>query len=45
MNIGTYSAGGNAEFGSDYGGSVTLQPHIVDRDLVLQSHGINTPSV
>lgn len=39
MNIGTDGSGGYAEFCRDHGGSVPLQPHIVDGDLVLQSHG------
>ena len=43
VNVGSDRSGGQTQFGGDHGRTVSLQPHIVDGDFILQSHG-NTPS-
>ena len=44
MDAGTDGAGVKAKFGSNHGRTVSLQPHIVNGDLILQFHS-DTPSV
>ena len=44
MNVGSDSSGRQTQFRGDHGRTVSLQPHIVDGDFILQSHG-DTPSV
>ena len=44
MNMGSDSSGRQTQFRGDHGRTVSLQPHIVDSDFVLQSHS-DTPSV
>ena len=44
MDVGSYSAGRKSQLGSDLGRTVSLQPHIVNGDLILQFHN-DTPSV
>ena len=44
MDMGTNCPGRQSQFGGDHGRTVSLQPHIVDGDFILQSHS-DTPSV
>ena len=44
VDMGTNRSCRNSQFGGDHGRTVSLQPHIVDGDFILQSHG-DTPSV
>ena len=44
MDVGTNGAGAKAKLGSNLGRTVSLQPHIVNGDLILQFHS-DTPSV
>ena len=44
VDMGSDSARRKAQFCGDHGRTVSLQPHIVDGDFILQSHG-DTPSV
>ena len=44
MDMGSDRSGRQSQLCGDHGRTVSLQPHIVDSDFVLQSHG-DTPSV
>ena len=44
VDMGTNRSCRNSQLGGDHGRTVSLQPHIVDGDFILQSHG-DTPSV
>jgi len=44
VDVGTNGAGRQAQLGSDHGRTVSIQPHIVNGDLILQFHS-DTPSV
>ena len=44
VNVGSDRACGQTQLCGDHGRTVSLQPHIVDSDFVLQSHS-DTPSV
>ena len=44
VDVGPYGAGTQAKLSSDLGRTVSLQPHIVNGDLILQFHS-DTPSV
>ena len=44
VDMGTNGAGRQTQLGSDHRRTVSLQPHIVDGDFILQSHS-DTPSV
>ena len=44
VNVGSDRSGGQPQLCGDHGRTVSLQPHIVDGDFILQSHG-DTPSV
>ena len=44
VNVGSDRSGGQTKLGGDHGRTVSLQPHIVDGDFILQSHS-DTPSV
>ena len=44
VDMGSDRSRGQSKFCSDHGRTVSLQPHIVDGDFILQSHG-DTPSV
>ncbi len=44
VNVGTNRSCRESQLGGDHGRTVSLQPHIVDGDFILQSHS-DTPSV
>ena len=44
VDMGTNRSCRDSQLGGDHGRTVSLQPHIVDGDFILQSHG-DTPSV
>ena len=44
VDMGTNRSGGQSQCCSNHGRTVSLQPHIVDSDFILQSHS-DTPSV
>ena len=44
VDMGSDRSCGQSKFCGDHGRTVSLQPHIVDGDFILQSHG-DTPSV
>ena len=44
VDVGSYSAGRESQLGGDFGRTVSLQPHIVNGNLILQFHS-DTPSV
>ena len=44
VNVGTNRSCRDSQLCGDHGRTVSLQPHIVDGDFILQSHG-DTPSV
>ena len=44
MNVGTNRSCRESQLCGDHGRTVSLQPHIVDGDFILQSHS-DTPSV
>jgi len=44
VNVGSDRSGGQTKPCGDHGRTVSLQPHIVDGDFILQSHS-DTPSV
>ena len=44
MDMGSDRSGGQAQCCGNHGRTVSLQPHIVDGDFILQSHS-DTPSV
>ena len=43
MNVGPNRAGGQTQLGGDHGRTVSLQPHIVNGDFILQSHIARQP--
>ena len=44
VDVGTNGAGRQTQLGGNHGRIVSLQPHIVNGDLILQFHS-DTPSV